>query len=308
MESNFIKSININKYQKSDEDYHAEKDYISASAMKKLKVSPAHFKEEEVEPETDALIFGSAYHSFILEPDKFENEYYIFDDHVICEQLIGDGYKSPRQTKAYKEWETSEMRVIGNKKVITKNIFDTIRSMKEKLMHHPYAKMLLLNGENEQGYSGEIITDVGPINVKFKPDKVNEKKKLIIDLKTTFDASADGFTKHAADLNYHIQASFYSDLMELISGDNMAYTFIFIAQEKKKPYAFNLFECSPQFIAQGRYEYELLLMLYKYCLDNNYWPGYQVWCQNKYGLLELKLPAWSIKEINYYDHLHKKTN
>ncbi len=308
MESTFIKSANIKPFKGTEEEYHADKNFVSASGLKKLKVSPAHFKEEEEEPaeSSDAMLFGSAYHSFILEPDKFKEEYYVFDDHDICEKLTNDGFQKPRATKEYKEWEASEMRVIGEKKVITKDDFERISAMKEKLMRHSYAKMLLSNGLNEQGYMGEIITEAGNINIKFKPDHVNDNKKFIVDLKTTFDASADGFTRHAADLSYHIQAALYSDLMEKVSGDGRPYTFFFIAQEKKKPFAFNIFESSGQFISQGRFEYEMLLQLYKYCTDNNIWPGYQIWCQNKYGILELKLPAWAIKDLTYYDHYSQK--
>lgn len=303
MESTFIKSVNILPFSGTDNDYHSEKDYISASALKKLKVSPAHYKEEEPMGETDALIFGSAYHCYVLEPDRFKEDYYIFDDTAICQVLIGEGYKSPRSTKAYKEWEESEMRVIGDKKVISKVMMETIRAMKDRLFAHPHARMLLNNGINEQGYSGSLETEAGTINIKFKPDHVNEKKKFVVDLKTAADASKDGFTKHAAELDYHIQAALYSDLMELMAGDGRAYTFFFIAQEKKRPFAFNIFECTPQFISQGRYEYEMLLQMYKYCLDNNTWPGYQIWCQNKYGILELKLPPWAIKDLAYYDHI-----
>lgn len=306
MESTFIRSADIKPFVGTDTEYHANKDYLSASAIKKLKVSPAHYKEEEEITETEALLFGSAYHCFVLEPEKFESEYYIFNDQAICQVLIGEGYKSPRSTKAYKEWEESEMRIIGDKKVISIQTMETIKSMKARLFNHPYAKMLLSNGLNEQGYFGTIQTEAGEIKVKFKPDHINEKKKIIVDLKTTIDASMDGFTKNAASLDYHIQASFYSDLMEMVAGDNRTYKFFFIAQEKKAPYAFNIFEASPQFISQGRFEYEMLLQLYKYCTDNNHWPGYQVWCQNPYGILELKLPSWAIKDLIYYDHINHK--
>jgi hypothetical protein len=307
MESSFIQSANINPFMGSDEQYHGDKNYVSASGLKKLKISPAHFIEdaETESEETEAMQFGSAYHCFVLEPKKFEDEYYIFNDHDICEKLTGEGFQKPRATKAYKEWEESQMRVMEDKKVITKDVFDQLQGMREKLFRHPYAKMLLSDGFNEQGYMGEIQTEAGPINVKFKPDHVNEKKKIIVDLKTTRDASKDGFPKVAGELSYHIQAAFYADLMEYIAGDNRRYTFFFIAQEKKKPYAFNIFESSPQFISQGRFEYEMLLQLYKYCTDNSTWPGYQIWCENKYGILELKLPPWAIKDLTYYDHLPK---
>lgn len=305
MESTFIKSVNI---LPDAPDYYNIKDAISVSGMKWIKQSPAHFRDhEEVEP-SDAMAFGSAYHSYVLEPDKFVSDYYIFDDHVIYETIIeagrlaGKEVKSPRATKEYKAWEESEMRVIGERKIIDLASFERIKEMKNRLLKHPYAKMLLTNGVAEVGYSGSIQTDAGEINVKFRPDYIKEGKRIVVDLKTAADASMDGFTRASADNDYHLQAAFYSDMLEYIAGDKRGWTFIFIAQEKKLPYAFNLFECSPQFIGQGRYEYELLLQLYKYCIDNDKWPGYQCFCPNRYGLLELNLPKWAIKSLDYYKY------
>ena len=312
MESTFIKSVNIVPFTGTDEEYHADKDHISASALKKLKVSPAHYKEEDEEKETDALLFGSAYHCFILEPDKFENQYYVFDDLNACQAIVakansdGKEIQKPRATKEYKEWLKGQEQVSAGKIMIDLEDFNKLSAMRDRLMAHPYAKMLLNKGVNEQAYMGEIETEAGTIKVKFKPDHMSEGKKIITDLKTCMHTSLDGYTRHAADLDYHIQASFYSDLMEKTTGDGRAYKFFFIAQEKKKPFAFNIYESSPQFISQGRFEYEMLLQLYKYCLDNNTWPGYQVWCENKYGILELKLPPWAIKDLTYYDHLNHK--
>jgi hypothetical protein len=162
--------------------------------------------------------------------------------------------------------------------------------------------MLLSSGVPEQGMLGEIETEVGKIGVKFIPDLRNDIKKICVELKTTKDASAKGFARECGEYDYHIQSAFYIDLLEKISNDGRPWRFVFIAQEKRKPYAFNIFEASPQFNSQGRYEYEMLLQLLKYCETNNYWPGYQVWCENKYGILELKLPAWAIKDLTYYDH------
>lgn len=304
MESTFIKSTNIIPFLGTDEQYHADKEHVSASGLKKLKVSPAHFldnAQEETEA-TDALLFGSAYHCFILEPDKFNERYYIFDDSVVCGALIAKGAKSPRATNDYKNWKEGEMSFADGKILLDKADAEKLTAMKDRLFSHSYAKMLLAGGINEQGYMGEIETEAGTVKVKFKPDHQNDKKKIIVDLKTTQDASNDGFPKQAGEYNMHIQAAMYCDLLEKYSGDNRTYTFFFIAQEKKKPYAFNIFECSPQFISQGRFEYEMLLQLYKYCTDNNVWPGYQIWCENKYGILELKLPAWAIKDITYYIH------
>lgn len=305
MGSTFIKSVNITEFIGTEDEYHSNKDYISASALKRLKVSPLHYMESEPELETDALLFGSAYHTFILEPEKFDKEYYIFDDSIVCGALIAKGAKSPRATNDYKNWLAGEMSFADGKTLIDKADFDKLKAMKGRLMSHPYARLLLSNGRNEVAYMGEIETESGTIKVKIKPDHFSEGKRIITDLKTCQSASIDDFPRHAADLNYHIQAAFYSDILEKITGNDRPYTFFFIAQEKKVPFAFNLFECTPQFISQGRYEYEMLLQLYKYCSDNNTWPGYQIFCQNKYGILELKLPSWSIKDLTYYDHINK---
>jgi hypothetical protein len=194
------------------------------------------------------------------------------------------------------------MSFADGKIFLDKEDFDKIKAMKARLFSHTYAKMLLTNGTPELGISGTLQTMAGEINVRLKPDYIKEKKRIIVDLKTCADASLDGFTRAAADMDYHIQAAFYSDMIELMRGDNMGQTFIFIAQEKKKPFAFNLFECSPQFISQGRYEYEMLLQLYKYCVDNNKWPGYQCFCPNRFGLMELNLPKYAIKSLDYYTY------
>ena len=73
MESTFIKDIKYDIVEDSNETYHNNKEYISSTGLKKLKVSPAHYKEylEEKKEPTPALIFGSAYHTYCLEVDKF---------------------------------------------------------------------------------------------------------------------------------------------------------------------------------------------------------------------------------------------
>jgi exodeoxyribonuclease VIII len=308
MESDFIISANLHECQRDTEEWKSCKDYISKSAMGSLKESPDHYKNGEPYKDTPDKIFGKRYHCYVLEQNEFEKRFYVFDDSVVYGALLAKGFEKPRSTKDYKIWLEGEEKLIGDREVIEKNDFDHMKSMKDKLMQHPYAKMLLTNGVAEKGILGEIETKIGRIGVKLIPDYRKDIKHVVVELKTTKDASKEGFPKECAEYDYHIQAAFFSDMVELFHNDKRPVSFIFIAQEKKKPYAFNLFEASPQFISQGRYEYEALIQLFKYCLDNNYWPGYQVWCQNKYGILELKLPAWGIKDINYYDHLNHKVS
>jgi hypothetical protein len=298
----FIKSISYEIKKDSNEEYHSKKEYISCSGLKKLKKSPLHFKEEE-QKETEAMNFGSAYHTFILEPELFESEYYIFDDSVICSQLIGEGAKSPRSTKIYKDWHEREMIVAGDKKTIDNYTHELLKAMSDRLMRHRYVKSLLSNGEAEMSVYCEIEIITGQkVKVKIRPDYKKDKKRLITDLKTTAGASVNDFPRSAADMNYHLQAALYSDIMEAIDSSGLGWDFFFVAQEKVRPFAFNIFESSPHFLAQGRYEWEQLIMLYAWCVEENKWPGYQVFTENKYGVNELNLPTYMMRELNWFSH------
>lgn len=300
----FIKKvIDIKFSDDSNELYHSKKDYISASGLKKIKVSPAHFITPEEKKDTEALVIGSAYHTYVLEKNKFYSEYYVFDEKDILDILISEGSKKPRSTNKYKEWYCEEEEKASGKIMIDINTLSYIKEMCSKIKKHIYANSLINNGVAEKSIYCELEIFSGQrIKIKIRPDYLKEKKRIITDLKSANDASLNGFTKDAAKFDYHIQAALYTMIMEAVEGEKMGWDFIFIAQEKKKPYAFNLFKSSAQFISQGNYEVEQLILLYLQCLENNSWPGYQVFCENKYGINEISLPSWAIDEINFYNH------
>lgn len=298
IESDFIMSI-IRIPESSE--YYSVKDYISATALKSIKQSPLHYKESEKKEATEAMIFGSAYHTFILEPAKFEERYFVMDDTPIYDVLIGEGFKSPRGTKQYKEWVENQMHLAEGKVIIDDIMNRTLVGMRDRLLSNRFCASLLRNGKAEESIFCEIKTPQDKnIKIKLRPDYVKYEKNVIIDLKTTISASKEEFPKGAANFDYHIQAALYTDILNALTGKQ--FSFFFIAQEKIKPFAFNIFECSPQFISQGRYEWELLAMLWQECMESGKWPGYQVWCENNFGINELKLPAWAIHDVNYYIH------
>lgn len=298
----FIKNISFDITKDSNEVYHSKKEYISASGLKLIKQSPLHFIEQEKQ-DSDALIFGSAYHTYILEPELFDKEFFVFDETHILDVLKGEGSQKPRGTNKYKEWYENQMKLAEDKTMIELPMFNHIEKMSNRLKRHRYVNSLLSNGEAEMSIYCDVEIMTGQkIKIKIRPDYMKQQKRIISDLKTTSDASIYGFPRNAAEYDYHLQASLYSDIMAHIEGKELGWNFFFIAQEKTKPYAFNIFEASPQFLSQGRYEYEQLLMLYAFCLENNTWPGYQCYTENKFGVNELSLPAYAIKELNWFNH------
>lgn len=306
MESDFIKSVELiaefSSYEEFSKSEYAKLQSISVSKLKKIKKSPLHYKEEEY-VESPAMAFGSAYHCYLLEPDKFKERYYIIDEKTIIDILIGEGAKSPRATKQYKEWLISQENAAEGKTILTGEEYNTIKDMSNRINNHYYAKSLITNGIAENFLFVKLIDKFGnEYYIKLIADYIKHGKKIITDLKSAGDASLDGFTKAGASFDYHLQAALYSDIIEHLYSTGRPYKFFFLAQEKTKPYAFNIFQASNQYINQGRYEYELLLMLWNECINNGKYPGYQVWCENKYGVNELSLPNWAVKEINYFIH------
>ena len=303
MENDFIKHITVEKNDTdSNDEYHEKIEYCGSSILKKFKRSPLHWREE-VGVQTDAFTFGSAYHTYMLEPDKFNDQFWVFDDEKIVNELLEDGFSKPRATKKYKGWLYNYEMENDGKLRLSAEEMNRILMMSRRLLAHPYAKSLLSNGEAERSFYAEMETTVGiDVKCKARPDYLKEKKRIVVDLKTCQDASAEGFQKAAAKWDYHIAAALYLDIVEGYYKTGLPWSFIFIAQEKFPPYAFNIFEASPNFIGQGRYEYELLMMLVKQCETNGKYPGYQVWCDNKYGVNTLNLPVWAVNEINFYNH------
>jgi hypothetical protein len=187
--------------------------------------------------------------------------------------------------------------------MLDKGTFSILSAMQKRLMSHRYIKSLLSNGVAEESIYSEITTIEGKkIKIKIRYDFCQMYKRLIIDLKTTSDASISVFPRNASEFDYQIQAALYLDIMEAITHDGLPWTFFFIAQEKNPPFAFNIFEASPQFIGQGRYEWQQLALLFQWCKENDKWPGYQCFTENKFGVNMLNLPAYKIQELTWYDH------
>ena len=65
-------------------DYHKDTTHISKSGLDLIHQAPAKYYERYIDPSPlmkekreKALIIGSAFHSLVLEPEKFENEFFV---------------------------------------------------------------------------------------------------------------------------------------------------------------------------------------------------------------------------------------
>ena len=101
----------------------------------------------------------------------------------------------------------------------------------------------------------DIIKCKGKVDCVYTRPVGNKNPKVLIDVKTTQDASPESFKRTAYRYGYHRQSAFYLNGFE-------ADEFWFAVVEKEAPYRTALYKASEEFIEAGRREISELLTKY----------------------------------------------
>jgi exodeoxyribonuclease VIII len=246
----------------TNQQYHADTSRVSKSGLDLINKAPALYYERYLNPNRKkstkrnaALVFGSAFHTYILEPNKIDNE--------IAVQPIFAG-KGSRQKKT--DWEDENR----HKTVITQSEYSDLIGMKNAVYAHPIASKLLFSGDSEVEVNW--IDEQTGVKCKCRMDFFNSSR-YIIDLKSARDASDYGFQKQARSHRYHVQDAFYFD--GATKKGFFPKGFIFISVEKEPPYLVNVHAYNEFERQESRDIYREDLNTYKECKEYNIWPGYE---------------------------------
>ena len=134
-----------------------------------------------------AYVWGSYFHTMILEPHKLDKFIIINAD--------------SRRTREYKD------QANGNICLLTKDV-EHLNSIKEKLLYDDRSYHLIREGDVEYELPG--FTELEGLNWKGKADIVNNTRELVIDLKSTRDTGQ--FMDSIFKFNYDSQAYIYSKI------------------------------------------------------------------------------------------------
>lgn len=254
----------------SNAEYHARSE-VNKSRLDEIAKSPAHYKAKFIDnliptSRTPALVLGSAYHKLQTEADDF------FEDYCITPQIN-------KRTKAGKEeWAAFEKENEG-KELITEDQYSQIEKMVDAVNSHPSASKLMgLKGEAEKTIFWKDYQT--GLKCKCRPDWLCKKDGLIIDLKTTEDASPEAFSRSINKFRYHVQAAFYTRGCELED-------FVFVVVEKTPPHAVVCYKASSDMIAAGNRVADSNLDLLAKCQKSNRWPSYAD------TIINTDLPRWN---------------
>lgn len=257
------KKIKPGIYDLSIDDYHLGPG-ISRSGLMEFKRSPYHYWYRYLNPDykpessTPAQIIGNALHTLILEPNQFENRYFV----------LPEFNKTTKEGKAYWLKIQSEL---GQRETLSMNHFKIAEAMAESFRKHELASQFLEKAKVEQSIYW-IDPDTN-ILCKCRPDIL--RSNLVVDLKTTQDGSARSFSKTVYNYGYHIQAAMIQEALKELK-QTIIKDFLFLVIEKSAPYAISIYQLDEASIEQGRYEFKQLLMRYKHCLETNEWPAYTI--------------------------------
>lgn len=207
--------------------------------------------------------------------------------HELANLLRENGVEVTLWSDVLEEWQRNN----SERKVLSPEAFEQIFAMRDAVMNHPAAFAIL-----------------------------HHVKDIIGDLKTTEDASPEGFAKSIANWRYDVQNAYYIDgtRLALEQGKcnppqegkaelSVYWTdpvtgvlcrcrpdfwrgypkhFAFIAVEKKPPYAVGVYVLDSEGVEIGRAQYQHDLRVYAECVRTGEWPGYGDKIQT------ISIPGW----------------
>ena len=255
-------------------EYHKRPE-MSQSRLKRIAKTPAYFKAHEdgliKQSETASMTLGTQVHCATLEATRFWESYY-----------LQPTFENSAQSKAGKLEREDVAAANPGKEPLTAAENAQIWGMAASVRSHPAAEYLLSGDDTEVSVFG-MLEDVP---CRCRPDALLEVEGgyIIVDLKTTTDASKDGFGKSIANFGYDVQAAWYSDVCTA-AGMNI-HAFAFVAVESSIPYLTATYMLTGEDRMSGREQYKDLLQTYKQCVETGIWPGYSD------AVEIIELPGW----------------
>ena len=266
-----------------------EKEYrehpaISRSELFKISESPEKFKYHREHPEepTPALVFGQLFHAMALQPETVAD-------------LFAVSPNIDRRTKAGKEAFAEFEAQAEGKIVISADMVEQASDMCDALSRNEFVKKLL-KGEKEKTFFW--VDEMTGEECKCRTDVLTEVggNLIIVDLKTTDNAETEAFMKSAIRYGYDLQSAMYSEGIKVNTSREPL--FVFIAIEKKPPYAINILQADKLLIRRGCDLFREYIGIYHDCKQTDNWYGYL----GKYNQINnLALPSYLAKEVEEED-------
>lgn len=237
------------------EAYHSWPNSISNSGLNQVARSLAHYKHRSSFKQTRPMEIGTAFHTALLEPERFKKEY------MIVEQI------NDRRKSEYKE----AAKVYGNDCTLTESEGNSVLTMLRSVMDNPDA-MDVMDREGWAELSAFARDPETGILMRARFDWITSDGRAL-DVKKTQDARERSFQKSIHAYRYYCQDAMYSHVYELITGEPLE-KYEFLAIEEQPPCANVVYELDVLAKKYGWDEYRAALTKYAEAVERDDWPAY----------------------------------
>lgn len=244
-------------------EYHGSGELSRSTAWALNQTCPAKVRYDinHPKPSSPALVIGSGFHTATLEPEKLDDEFAVKPSEI-------DG-QGPR-TKHYKEAFELMQKSEPDKQWLAPADYDLILEMAGSALDNPVLRHYM--ADIDKVVEGTGYFDMEGAKCKVRPDLYIPGAGVVIDLKSTQDASNRGFTKSVRQFGYLFQACWYMHALRLLG--EKPKQFVFIAVEKTAPYATAAYTIKESDINKQFSNMERACQLWATCQSSGIWPGY----------------------------------
>lgn len=263
----------------SSEEYHSHKESISRSALMDFMRSAYTYWAKHLNADrqkrdaTPQMELGTSFHTLILEPQRFDEEYVMKPEPVLLKNVGREAYEAYKNVVSYLE--------NTDKKVLSADDWKNLMAMRDKLHSNKEVVELLANARIENSFFWQ--DKESGLLLKARPDALHEN--IILDLKTTFDASPRAFQNDMVKGGYHIQFAMIRNAVEALEGRRIE-NFINIVIENKYPYNMAIYIVDEAAVDVGQEKYKQALIELKEAKETNYYADY--------GIQTISLPKWAL--------------
>lgn len=199
-------------------------------------------------------------------------------------------------------WVMTEASRIGGRDILPADRIADVLKMASIARALPISRVLF-DQLAERGRAEVSIMDVDVrtmLPIKIRPDYLVEPcaqfpNGLIVDGKSCQDASLEGFGRAVWSYDYGLQAAFYTQVAQRALGTNGRPAFLWLAQEKARPYAAQYFGAGDALLGYWDARIEELMQRVAECMARDVWPGYPTTVET------LALPAWAERKLESAD-------
>jgi exodeoxyribonuclease VIII len=255
----------------SNEAYHAGPGLARSTLWTMYAKTPAHTRLIAEKESTAAMDVGSALDVAVLDPANFELRV----------------MRGPADRRGNK-WTDAVAEAANTKRIVLpEQDYANVELMREIALAHPTIGPIVSRQDGVRGASAYVKDKHGTL-LKARPDLWVPKVGLMVDLKTSRDASLRGFSRSIADYGYHVQEQWYRSVWTAAGGGEVQ-AFLFFVVETTDPFQIAVYEIAERAREKADDIIRQTMQVYRACVETGFWPGYPD------EVVEIDLPSWAYR-------------